>query len=121
MTDSASGPATSPVGPQGRSDAPVRCEWCSLNGHHPWHCPHLIERDPLDRGLFLTDLLSDLAAYRAETTRTYAEAFLEASGTDAQRTQAAKLAAADAHMTAELAAAKVAGYRLMIGATDATS
>jgi hypothetical protein len=124
MSDSASGPATSPVGPQGhskREPPEPHCQWCH-GPHFPWTCPHLNERDPLDRGLFLVDLLSDLAALRAAATATYAEAFLAAPGTDAQRAQAAKLAAADDHMAAELAAAKVAGYRLMIGGTnDATS
>jgi hypothetical protein len=87
----------------------------------PAHCPFITERDPVQRGLFLAELLSELADLRHWTTITYADAFLSAPGTDAQRTQAAKLAAADDHQAAERAAARVAGYRHMIGVNDAAS
>lgn len=110
MTNSASGPATSPAGPQGRK----RCEYCAAE-HYSHECPNLAERDPLHRGLFLADLLSELAMMRHHATTTYADAFLNATGTDSQRTQAAKLATADAHLAAELSAARVAAYRYIIG------
>lgn len=117
MTTSQNGPATSPAGPSGR------CEWCNMPGHYPSDCGWIRETDPFHRGLFLAELLADLAELRHAATVAYAEAFLGHVGTDAQRTQAAKLAAADAHLEAEKQAARVAGYRHMVaeGADDATS
>jgi hypothetical protein len=113
MAKSASGPATSPAGPQGR------CEWCNMPHHRsvsggPALCPFLTETDPVQRGLFLAELLSELAQCRYEATTTYAAAYLAAEGSAEARTQTAKLEAADEHLAAELAAARVAGYQQII-------
>lgn len=115
MSESTSGSVASPAGPLGPLQP--HCQWCHL-GHWQAECPYLLQRDRLGRALFLEELLADLATLRSVATVTYAETFLGAQGTDAQRTQAAKAGAADDHLAAELAAAKVAAYRYLIEGTD---
>jgi len=82
-----------------------------------------ISHDPdlwQERADHLGALLRDLAQLRSNATVTYAEAFLAGDkGTDRQREQAAKLAAAPDHLAAEEAAAAVAAYQLMIAVWQA--
>jgi hypothetical protein len=75
----------------------------------------LTERDPVHRGLFLNELLAELAQLRHAASVIYADAYLDADGNAEARTQAAKRAVADEHLAAELAAARVSAYQVMIG------
>lgn len=68
------------------------------------------------RAARLRELLEDLARARAAETARYARAYLDAEGTAEARTQAARLATVESHLTAELAAADVAAYQLMLRA-----
>lgn len=67
-----------------------------------------------DQAAELARLLAELAAARRSATETYANAFLEAAGPVLERTERAKLAAADAVMRADLARAEVEVYRLLL-------
>jgi hypothetical protein len=113
MTNSHSGPATSPAGPSGR----VRCEWCNLLDHTPSECPYLAQRDPVGQALFLVELLTELATARLAAVVKHANAYLDATGTDASRSQTARIAAANERLAAEFAAAKVAGYQHILKGT----
>jgi hypothetical protein len=68
----------------------------------------------LGRARELQSMLSGLAHARADEAAKYARVYLAAQGNAEQRTQAARLATAEAHLAAELAAAKVAAYKLML-------
>jgi hypothetical protein len=75
--------------------------------------------DPADpewqnRADHLARLLIDLAELRQQATETYARAYLAAEGTAETRTQTARLAAADATLIAEQAAAHVAAYKFRL-------
>lgn len=69
-----------------------------------------------DRAARLRELLASLARARAAETEQYARAFLNEIGAVEARTQAARLAAGQSHLAAELAAADVAAYQLMLRA-----
>ena len=71
------------------------------------------------RAAHLTSLLIAVAKLRHAQTTTYATAFLAAEGTAQAREQCARLAAADATLAAEKAAALVAGYRVRLDAWQA--
>ena len=73
-----------------------------------------------DRANHLTGLLTAVAELRHAQTTTYATAYLAAEGTAQAREQTARLAAADATLAAEKAAALVAGYRVRLDAWQAT-
>ena len=67
-----------------------------------------------ERAGHLELLLTELAMHRHQSATVYATAFLAAEGTAQAREQTARLAAADATLAAEKAAAQVAAYRVML-------
>lgn len=69
-----------------------------------------------DRAARLRELLEALARARSAETDTYARAFLDTPGPVETRHQAARLATGAKHLAAELAAADVAAYQVMLRA-----
>lgn len=87
--------------------------------------PAVLPPTPEGRGELLEALMLEWAKARYQVTKTYAKAYLAATGTDALRIQTAKQAAAEDQLELDYARAAVDGYKAMLtglamlGAPDA--
>lgn len=76
--------------------------------------PAVLPATPEAQGALLEALMIEWAKARYQVTKTYAKAYLGATGADGLRTQAAKLAAAEDQLALDYARATVDGYRAML-------
>jgi hypothetical protein len=84
----------------------------------PLELPHTWQA----RAELLEGLLRSHASARSGVTQVYGVTFAVTAGTDGQRTQAAKLAAADAQLCADRIHARLTAYKLLLDvARDGTS